>query len=143
MVWGGLTLFTALASVSTLAPREDPAAALKTIHDAPRSEVSDEGRDAGLMPVPFTANEVRASTRFVVSPDLRDPFLVARDDAEKAAPKRRLSGDLRDPFEHVERQRPTPVDLRDPFHAPREVVRCAPQTSDGVQIQRPKSLRGC
>lgn len=142
MVWGGLTLFTALASAWTLAPREDPDAALKTIHDAPRSEPSAAGRDAGLMPVPFTAKEVRASARIVVSPDLRDPFLVARDDAERGTSReRKLSDDLRDPFANVARQRPTPVDLRDPFNAPAR--RCAAETADGVQIQRPKSLRRC
>jgi hypothetical protein len=143
MVWCGLTLFTALASVSTLAPREDPGAALKTIHDAPRSDGSATGRDAGLMPVPFTAKEVRASSRFVISPDLRDPFLVAQDDHAKKQRAARIDGDLRDPFEQRESQGTTPADLRDPFAAPRDATRCAPQTSDGVQIQRPKSMRGC
>jgi hypothetical protein len=143
MVWCGLTLFTALASASTLAPREDPDAALKTIHDAPKSKVSAEERDAGLMPVPFTAKEVRASSRFVLSPDLRDPFLVAQDEHAKKQRASRIDGDLRDPFAQVESQRKTPADLRDPFEAPRDAAPCAPQTSDGVQIQRPKSMRGC
>jgi hypothetical protein len=137
MIWGGYVLFAAVASAQAVAPRGD----------AP-PEADTSWVDAGLRPVPFTAKDVRASTRFVVSPDLRDPFLVAQsDDKKKAKAPPKLSPDLRDPFatQRVQQgEKTTPKDLRDPFDGAQD-LKCVPKTKDGVKIQRPKALRpaGC
>lgn len=86
---------------------------------------------------------MQASTRLVISPDLRDPFLVARrtPDASEAPI---VHGDLRDPFaphEGPPRESTPPADLRDPFERSRDTIPCATETSDGVKIQRPKAMR--
>jgi hypothetical protein len=169
LYWTGLMLCATLGSVWILAPREDVAQPRKAAGAEPervdeikpirgaRTDDADEPaaaakraahRDAGLRPVPFTTKTVHASARVVISPDLRDPFLVARNAPKDGKPAQReplrLHDDLRDPFAaHRDRPRDAtpPADLRDPFEGPRAPIPCAPTTADGVKIQRPKSMR--
>jgi hypothetical protein len=159
--WGALAVFAVLGSApagapASEAPRAEPkplptARERATDHDGPEAAAKRTAqRDAGLRPVPFTAKTVRATNRRVISPDLRDPFLVAQrsDDGNRGRKRLQLHDDLRDPFATHRSGPPDPTppaDLRDPFDAPHDTPACRATTDEGVKIQRPKSLRksGC
>lgn len=137
----------ALVMFAALAPRADAQSPGATaIAPTPVVEVDanaplDRDAEMGLRPVSFEAKAMHASTRPVVSPDLRDPFRVAHDKPRRAL---RLHEDLRDPFAGTRGSTSdAPNDLRDPFGGQRRA--CPAVTEDGVKIQRPKSLRrpGC
>jgi hypothetical protein len=97
-----------------------------------------------LKEVPFTPRALPAPARLVVAPDLRDPFRDGPPPRSGGPQPEFGHGDLKDPFRGKRAPPPVespPADLRDPFGPDREGPRhCAPATTDGVEIQRPKQL---